>query len=158
MYSYLLHYTFFRSFNPVRTAQLVPFLTVSEALNALPLNMAVYLKDGKLTLREMLLGFSYSFQYIGLNVLLFVPFGYLQKKLFWHKKGMWVILQGVIFSLLIECIQYAFGLGWFDIDDIISNTLGNCVGCLSCMAMNQLPVKVKALPARKDQRNHDRGI
>lgn len=141
-----------------RTAQLVPFYTYTEALNALPLNIAPYLKDGKLILRERLLAFSYSFQHIGLNVLLFVPFGYLLKILFGNKKGTWIILRGMFFSLLIECIQYTFCLGWFDIDDIINNTLGTCIGCLWCMVTNWLLVKVKALPIRKDQRNRDRRI
>lgn len=147
---------FSRSFSPDRAVQLVPFYTYSEVLNVLPLNIGPYLKDEKLTLRELLLAFSYSFQYIGLNVLLFVPFGYLQKKIFGHKKGIWIILQGMVFSLLIEFIQYSLCLGWFDIDDVISNTLGTCVGCLLCMATNWLLVKVQALPIRYDQRNRDR--
>ena len=141
-----------------RAVQLVPFLTFSEAMNILPLNLAPYLKDGKLTLREMLLAVNFSFQFIGLNILLFVPFGYLQKKLFGHKKGMWVIMQGMLFSLLIEVIQYSFCLGWFDIDDVICNTLGTCVGCVSCVATNWLYLKVQAHPVGKNQRNRDSSI
>ena len=149
---------FSRSFSSDRAVQLVPFLTFSEAMNILPLNLAPYLKDGKLTLREMLLAVNFSFQFIGLNILLFVPFGYLQKKLFGHKKGVWVIMQGMLFSLLIEVIQYSFCLGWFDIDDVICNTLGTCVGCVSCMATNRLLAKVQAHPVGKNQRKRDRSI
>lgn len=148
----------FRSSAADRTALLVPFFTYTEAFDALSVNLAHYGKDGILTRREMLLAFSYSYQYIGLNILLFVPFGYLLKTLSDHKSWKWVILQGVLFSLLIECAQYTFCLGWFDIDDIINNTLGTCTGCISSLSVNRLPVKVQAFSARKDQRNRDKGI
>lgn len=146
---------FSRSGGTDRTALLVPFSTYAEALNVLPLNVAPYLKDGKLTLREMLLAVSYSFQYIGLNILLFVPFGYLLKKLYGHKNGMWVTLYGMLFSLLIECTQYTFRLGCFDIDDIISNVLGTCMGYAACLATDQMMAKVESFLTRKDQRNRD---
>lgn len=148
----------FRSAAADRTALLVPFFTYTEAFDALSVNLAHYGKDGILTRREMLLAFSYSYQSIGLNILLFVPFGYLLKTLSERKSWMWVILQGVLFSLLIECIQYTFCLGWFDIDDIINNTLGTCTGCISSLSVNRLPAKVQAFSARKDQRNRDKGI
>lgn len=138
-----------------RAALLVPFSTYTEALNVFPLNIAPYLKDGKLTLREMLLAISYSFQYIGLNMLLFVPFGYLLKKLYGHKNGMWITLYGLLFSLLIECMQYVFCLGWFDIDDVISNVLGTYTGYVSCLTTNRLLAKAQAFLVRKDQKNRD---
>lgn len=138
-----------------RTALLIPFFTYSEALKVFPLNIAPYLRDGRITFREQLLAFSYSFQYIGLNILLFVPFGYLLKKLYGHKNGMWITLHGMFFSLLIEYMQYTLYLGWFDIDDIISNTLGTCTGYVLCLATNRLLAKVQAYLVRKDQRNRD---
>jgi glycopeptide antibiotics resistance protein len=33
-----------------------------------------------------------------------------------------------IFSLLIEMIQFAVGVGTFDVDDVILNTLGGVLG------------------------------
>lgn len=138
-----------------RTALLIPFFTYSEALKVFPLNIAPYLSDGRITFRELLLAVSYSFQYIGLNILLFVPFGYLLKKLYGHKNGMWITLHGMFFSLLIECMQYTLCLGWFDIDDIISNTLGTCLGYVLCLATNRFVAKVQAFLVRKDQRNRD---
>lgn len=138
-----------------RTALLIPFFTYFEVLETFPLNMAPYLSDGRITFRELLLAFSYSFQYIGLNILLFVPLGYLLKKLYGHKNGMWITLHGMFFSLLIECTQYTLCLGWFDIDDIISNTLGTCMGYILCIATNWLLAKVQAFLVRKDQRNRD---
>ena len=87
----------FRSAGADRTALFVPFFTYTEAFNALSVNLAHYGKDGILTRREMLLAFSYKYQYIGMNILLFVPFGYLLKTLFKHKSLIWVILQSVLF-------------------------------------------------------------
>ena len=80
-----------------RTALLVPFFTYSEAFDALSVSLSHYRKDRILTRREMLLAFSYKYQYIGMNILLFVPFGYLLKTLFKHKSLIWVILQSVLF-------------------------------------------------------------
>lgn len=144
-----------RSFRPDRIVLLVPFFTYSEAYNAFPLNLAPYLKDGELTLREMLLAFSYSYQYIGLNILMFVPFGYLLKKLYEHKKCTWIILHGFVFSLLIECIQYTLYLGWFDIDDIINNTVGTYLGCISCLKLDFLITNMQRIFAGKDQKSRD---
>lgn len=145
-----------RSVSSDRTALLIPFFTYAEVITVFPLNIAPYLKDGRLTLRELWLACSYSFQYIGLNILLFVPFGYLLKKLYGHKNGMWITLCGMLFSLLIECTQYVFCLGWFDIDDIISNVLGTYTGYGLCLATNRMLLKAQAFLVRKDQKNRDR--
>ncbi|MDD3271914.1 MAG: VanZ family protein [Syntrophomonadaceae bacterium] len=37
----------------------------------------------------------------------------------------------ILISLLVEIIQYIFGLGVSDIDDVILNTFGGLVGILS---------------------------
>jgi glycopeptide antibiotics resistance protein len=59
------------------------------------------------------------------NILLFVPFGFF---LSWNKsRG--IIVSGLLFSLLIEALQYAFPIGRSaDIDDVILNTLGTFLG------------------------------
>lgn len=69
---------------------------------------------------------------LGLNILLFVPFGFflslkkpsLQKKLILN-----VIIKGFLLSLFIEVVQYAFPMGRSaDIDDLILNTVGTFLG------------------------------
>ena len=65
-----------------------------------------------------------------LNVLLFVPFGYLLpccNPAALSRAG-FAILGGLIASVLIEGIQMVLGLGYCDIDDIIANALGAAVG------------------------------
>ena len=63
-----------------------------------------------------------------LNILLYIPMGWLLP-LIWPKLGtIRVILIGFLSSLLTETIQLLFHLGWFDVDDLINNTLGTAAG------------------------------
>lgn len=63
-----------------------------------------------------------------LNVILFVPFGFflpLLYKKYHHIKT--VVLTGFLFSLSVEIVQM-FGWGSTDINDLITNTVGACLG------------------------------
>ena len=60
---------------------------------------------------------------IGLNILLFVPFGVV----IGGRKG---ILAGFILSFIIEVIQYVFCLGYCEMDDVLNNTIGVLIGAL----------------------------
>ena len=65
-----------------------------------------------------------------LNLVLFVPLGFflpLLYKKYQHIKN--VILTGFLFSLSIEIVQM-FGWGATDINDLIINTAGACLGYL----------------------------
>lgn len=66
---------------------------------------------------------------IGLNILLFVPFGFLLP--LWSEKlhrGWLVILSGFACTLLIETVQFQTGRGIFETDDLIGNTFGVWIG------------------------------
>lgn len=81
-----------------------------------------------------------------LNVILFVPMGLflplLYKKYNSIKK---VALTGFIFSLSVEIVQM-FGWGSSDINDLITNTIGVCIGyLLSMLIAKVLPTKLKTL-------------
>ena len=65
-----------------------------------------------------------------LNILLFVPFGYLLPMLLPHFRWWQVILIGIISSFCIELLQFLTRLGYADIDDLINNTLGAAIGWL----------------------------
>ena len=66
---------------------------------------------------------------IGLNVLLFVPLGYLVPSITMRFDHLWkVLLLGFVASLLIETVQLITKLGWFDASDILHNTLGALIG------------------------------
>ena len=69
-----------------------------------------------------------------LNVLLFVPFGYLLP-LLWTRVARWwkLLLCGLFVSLSIELLQLVTLRGMFDLDDLMNNTLGALLGWL-CFA------------------------
>lgn len=70
-----------------------------------------------------------------LNILLFVPSGYLLPQVkriaFWK-----TILAGFTFSLLIETSQLVFQFGVFQLDDLIKNSIGAGLGYLLYIALN----------------------
>lgn len=70
------------------------------------------------------------FRNIVLNMLLFVPFGFLLP--FYSEKFQKVyrvVLIGLLSSVLIETLQYVTKIGIFEIDDILNNTIGVLIGC-----------------------------
>lgn len=71
---------------------------------------------------------------IMLNVVLFVSIGlslpFVFEKIIKHPVMMTVICS-LVFSVVIETLQYVFACGYSEIDDIIFNTTGAFVGTLS---------------------------
>ena len=73
-----------------------------------------------------------------LNILLYIPMGYLLpfvwpglRKQAPELKFSWrVVLIGFFASLCTELTQLIFRIGWFEIDDILNNTLGCLIGYL----------------------------
>lgn len=66
---------------------------------------------------------------LGLNVLLFVPLGYLVPSITARMNSWWkVLLLGFGFSLLIETVQLITKLGWFDASDLLHNSIGALIG------------------------------
>lgn len=62
---------------------------------------------------------------IVLNILLFIPLGFLL-----GDKGWKAILYGFLLSAFIELIQYIAVLGYCEADDVLNNTIGAIVGVL----------------------------
>ena len=60
---------------------------------------------------------------IALNMLLFIPLGFLV-----GGKGWKVVLFGFLLSVFIELMQYVFLLGYCEADDVLNNTIGTVVG------------------------------
>ena len=84
-----------------------------------------------------------------LNVILFIPLGFFLPLLY-KKYGRVnrVVLTGFLFSIFIEVVQM-FGMGATDINDLITNTVGTCVGyCFYKLLANafqkELPEKFHA--------------
>ncbi len=72
---------------------------------------------------------SIVFQQILLNIIFFIPFGFLSAILFHKEKK--ILMKTIIFSLIftvsIEILEYLVGR-YFDIDDILWNVIGAIIG------------------------------
>ena len=92
------------------------YMENSRSINLIPFYEPLSL-NGKLDWGEMIM-----------NVVVFVPLGIYAGILF---KG-WIIGKKLflffIISLIIEVLQIIFGIGAFDITDLINNTLGGIIG------------------------------
>ena len=63
-----------------------------------------------------------------MNVLLFMPFGFLCGINIGRNKWRFVILYSFLLSLSVEILQYIMKRGFSEVDDIIHNTLGGILG------------------------------
>lgn len=59
-------------------------------------------------------------QYL-LNILFFIPYGLLFP---WKDNWKRVFVTALVLSVFIELSQFIFNLGWCEVDDVNSNTLG----------------------------------
>ena len=78
-----------------------------------------------------------------LNILLYVPMGYLLPFVFEKLKGWHVLLIAFFSSVLTEAAQLVFRLGWFEFDDIINNILGAVIGLMMFLSIIRRSVKKK---------------
>ncbi len=84
--------------------------------NFLPFREAV-LFNGKIDYTEIIM-----------NIIIFIPLGIYISILF-KKLGIFGKFFSIFFlSLSVECLQYVFRLGSFDITDIITNSFGGTIG------------------------------
>lgn len=80
-----------------------------------------------------------AIQYVQ-NILFFIPYG-----LLFPLKANWkrVFVTALVLSVFIELSQFIFNLGWCEVDDVISNTLGAMIGW---GVIRQISRKVKMDP------------
>ena len=77
------------------------------------------------------------------NIFMLAPLGFLLPFITTRKP----ILYGILFSLFIEILQYLTKRGYFEIDDIIHNTIGLLIG----YGFYQLTTKYFELRRKKDE-------
>ena len=70
------------------------------------------------------------------NIAFFIPFGLLIPIKNWKA----VVITSIVFSGLIEVVQYIGGFGLAELDDVICNTLGAMVGFWITMILYKLLV------------------
>ena len=73
---------------------------------------------------------NHLWNYIVLNILMFVPLGFLLRSITDGKK---TLMFAFTLSVLIELTQYVFCLGKAELDDVLNNTLGCGLGILLWM-------------------------
>lgn len=76
-------------------------------------------------------GNAQSNAYVVENVLLFIPFGFLGTH-FWKRlrNPVLILITGATCSFLIEVTQLVTQRGYFQVDDLVMNSLGSGIGCL----------------------------
>lgn len=108
----------FQNFFQNGTLNLSPFTDLFRILNEGDIKSFIYLCGG--------------------NIVWFIPFGLLFPLLFPSRpNGFSVLLSGFLLSLLIEFLQYAFGTGVSETDDLILNSAGVLVGYLLYLCFNR---------------------
>ena len=73
------------------------------------------------------------------NVVAFIPFGFFLPIL--HVKCrsfLFTTFLSFEFSLMVETIQLVSKVGSFDVDDLLLNTIGGALGCLTFLCMNRI--------------------
>lgn len=76
---------------------------------------------------------SFYFWQIVLNILLFIPFGFMLScyLYIYHRPQhlfLTILLSGLFVSVSVEVLQYLTSRGYTEIDDVINNTLGAMIG------------------------------
>ncbi len=85
------------------------------------------------------------------NVLLFIPYGFLYCWNFSRKRKLFrCTLLGAATSLGIETMQLLTGRGYFQIDDIVTNTLGALIGGLLFAVVSSLVRRLGACNTKEE--------
>lgn len=72
---------------------------------------------------------SHAFLNEFMNILIFVPCGFLFALPFGERKSRWLVIPlGFLTSLTVEVLQYLLASGIADVDDLFNNTLGTVCG------------------------------
>lgn len=73
--------------------------------------------------------FTFTYLFWG-NIIWFIPFGMYLEYIGKVKNVLVISFYGFLFSLMIETLQYVFGTGYSELDDLILNTLGVFIGAV----------------------------
>lgn len=97
------------------------------------------------------LGGARANSYVLENVLLFLPFGILMAGTFKPMRRLWLsLLAGAACSLCIEVTQLITQRGYFQVDDILMNSIGSGIGCVLLKAFRYLSDIRKAAAYHED--------
>lgn len=77
-----------------------------------------------------------------INIVCFIPIGMLVGVTNTKRKVAVALLIGLMLSLAIECSQYYWKRGVFDVDDLFNNSLGAVIGAMVVTLLGKI-IKVK---------------
>lgn len=97
--------------------------------------------------RQVLSGNRYVLYMVIENIIMLMPIG-LFLPIIINKRyvGLQTILIGLGFSLFIEVSQKALHVGFFEVDDLINNTIGVALGCAVSCGTKNLIMRLKDKP------------
>lgn len=76
---------------------------------------------------------------IFLNIMLYIPLGCFQMCAIKRKSGVLkTLLTGIMLSTFVEIMQYIWQVGMFELDDILSNTIGTIIGIAGVLLIEKL--------------------
>lgn len=114
--------------------------------------------------REMLAGHPAWKEDVGyniLNIIFFVPFGFLfpdkeiLPKFFKNRRLLLILCAGMLLSIFVELTQYIFRLGLCELDDVICNGLGAVIGYGLIRCIMLFVMKYKVLKDKMDMKELD---
>ena len=121
-------------------AALIYFTIFAEALGRIPgtesgnpanYNLIPFNEIKRFIMYREQLGWKAVFLNIVGNLAAFIPAGFLIRLMCRSRRGFFkAVLCGFMLSLMIECVQFIFKVGSFDVDDLLLNTLGAFIGAL----------------------------
>lgn len=118
-------------------ACLVYFMFFSESYGRTDLhrdyhyNLVLFREIGRFLRYRHILGAGAVLINVAGNVAVFIPLGFALPVLFKHIRSFWqVSILSFAISLLAETMQLVLKVGCFDVDDLLLNTIGGCVGYL----------------------------
>lgn len=77
------------------------------------------------------------------NVLMFLPIGFLLHRVFKKYKFIKTFIFGLAFSLTIEVTEYSFKKGVSDINDIVNNCIGIILGSIVSILLSKYYIKYR---------------
>ncbi|MGB6177682.1 VanZ family protein [Carnobacterium sp.] len=132
----LIHLTVFREEHSIGNVEIN--MQSLSSINLSPLTHTLKLTQG-------VTKFDYYYNLYG-NILWFVPMGFLVAYLLSKKSYMLkTIAIGFCFSFSIETLQFVFGTGITDIDDLLFNTLGTLIGLISFVISKKIVERYKKI-------------
>ena len=81
---------------------------------------------------------QFAFGNVAGNIIVFAPMGLFVQTLRKNEKMPANVLLIVLLSVLVEAVQWAFGIGAADIDDVILNVIGGTIGIWGCRLLTLL--------------------